>query len=413
FVELLGDRDSARDAIERAEALAASALDPMGAPDVRAFWTVANAWHGLLEDPARARGALDTGLSRATDVSGCLTMAAAWSSHEREPSLHAADIQRCLAKARGFARSFADWFAIAEQTRDCAGDADDVRSALQQARAVAATPEERRQLGTALRRWLGDHEAASALGSSGLTPDELAPPGPPVLGWPRDAGALFHWLRARITEDMLDTIAGADYGNDHDEHLAALVDIWRDGLVPVPLFWHPRDVLELRQWEEGLGVDHVERAFCCTLLCFGELEDEPLGPGGIEDTLATLLESCMLLGHEALVRLPGLLSALLDPAAERDTTEAAFCVLALLLVTAQLDGRDPRLEAMAARLRALDVELAELSHPHPEHGFVLGATFFDQRVRTWQRLVRETLARVPFDATTPALAEVVRRFAGA
>jgi hypothetical protein len=83
--------------------------------------------------------------------------------------------------------------------------------------------------------------------------------------------------------------------------------------------------------------------------------------------------------------------------------------LALLLVAAHRDPLDPRLEGVAARLLAIDSAIGRSNYANPQHGFVLGAPFCDQRMHTWQRLVQATLAGLRPDATLPALAEVIGR----
>jgi len=404
FAELLGDRVVASQLVERAERLAASAEDTHGGSS---YWTVANTWKDF-EDLHRARACFHAGLAKATDVQACLTIAAGWASHEEPEGSHLLEIRGCLRKARSLATSFDDWYELADTTRQFDRDRDEVRSCLEQARRRATEPAERRKLARALRDWLGDEVDAAALGPRGLTPAELAPPGPSPLGWPRDAGALFDWLRTRIDQSTLESIAEADYGNDRDDHLAVLLDIWRTGLVPVPLEWHPHEVLALRHWDEGLAVDHVARAFCCTLLCLPELA----GDGREHDlgsTFAVLAESCIVLGPEALARLAGLLIAFLDGHGGCDDEVHAFATLALLIVGARIDARDERLEALAGRLLALEAGLAQRdSYPHPEHGFVLGTTFFDQRVQVWRALVRDAFGGLAV-AGRPVLAQVVRR----
>ena len=411
FVELLGDRATALPLVVQAEALAKVAVDAQrGTPDVQPHWAVAIAWTQLFGDAARARASLVTGTARAADVRGCLVMATAWSSHGGPSQEHRDDVRGCLAKAGGLASTFADWFEIAEAMRLHHAADGEVRDALQRALALASLPSQRRKLARALRDWFGDAAAAAGLGPPGLTPDELAAPGPSQLGWPRDPGALFDWLRARLDEPALASIAAADHEQDRREHLAVLLDIWRTGRVPVPLEWCPREVLELRRWDEGLAVDHEARAFCCTLSCLAEIGDESQSQGGIEDTLAVLVESCAELGGEALARLPGLLVVLIDRGGEPGDGERAFALLALLLVAVRLDAGDARLEALAARLLQLDVELVgEDGYPHPERGFVLGATFFDQRLAVWQGLVRDTFGGLQVAPSRPALATVARR----
>jgi hypothetical protein len=130
---------------------------------------------------------------------------------------------------------------------------------------------------------------------------------------------------------------------------------------------------------------------------------------------AILLESCVALGSEALARLPGLLVPFIDGhicAGDDVPSEPvpAFAALALLLSAAKVDPGDVRLEAVAARLLELEAQLANADcYPHAGNGFVLGTTYFDQRMDIWQDQVRETLSCLQVPQGLPALARVVRQ----
>jgi hypothetical protein len=297
-----------------------------------------------------------------------------------------------------------DWLVIAEDLRDLGYDVESVRAAVRQAEALA-TPDERCAVARAMRDLGSDPDAAAAIGPMGLSPHEFAAPGESSLGWPRDAGALFDWLRERVDDGVLTVVAAGDHHHDEERHLAALREIGDTGLVPIPLDWHPREVVSLYQWSEGDAVDHLARAFGCTSLCLAELAPEPLG-GGIDATITVLLESCCQLGTEALRCLTGLLVAIADMPTAADVLQAQ-ALLALLQVTARLDSTDPRLEVIAARLLELDASLRQNGYPHPEHGFVLGAVFSHLRVQLARALVAEILAPIPVPAHMPALAAVV------
>lgn len=50
-----------------------------------------------------------------------------------------------------------------------------------------------------------------------------------------DPAAIFNRLRALISDRLLAVIAGADYGNEAEEHLRELKPIRDDGAVPAPV----------------------------------------------------------------------------------------------------------------------------------------------------------------------------------
>jgi hypothetical protein len=79
-------------------------------------------------------------------------------------------------------------------------------------------------------------------------------------------------LGRQLDGSMIDDIARADYGNQFEEHRAAIVIMIAGGPVPQP-GWVPQEVLELIRWSEpeypewkpgGHGSrGHKMRAFCC------------------------------------------------------------------------------------------------------------------------------------------------------
>lgn len=83
-------------------------------------------------------------------------------------------------------------------------------------------------------------------------------------------------ISKHITEDMLEEIALADYGQDSELHLAALRHVRDTGKFVEPMYWYPCEVLELiryskpdnRAWKPGAtGVHgHWMRAFASASL---------------------------------------------------------------------------------------------------------------------------------------------------
>src|SRR5688500_1162026 len=100
----------------------------------------------------------------------------------------------------------------------------------------------------------------------GLPPAAIVAARRRLEGWAAQPAGLLDWLRPQLTVETLRRIAGGSHGLDAEEHLAALVEIQRTGLVPQPLAWHPRETLELERWRTGDATDHVARAFACTVL---------------------------------------------------------------------------------------------------------------------------------------------------
>jgi len=405
----LGEHDAARVMLERAEVLADVAAESRGQDAEDAHCSVAVAWHEIEPGLGQEQRVLGKGLAMARATRTCLGIAEAWAGLAMTPDTNDAEIASAHARAWQLAQHFEDFVALA----DAEGvDPADRRRALQRAVMLAATATERLRVAQAWRTCLGE-EPPAGLHRTHFTPAELAAPRAGTCGWDHDAGALFDWLRERVSDEALATIADADYGHGRHAHLEALRAIRDEGRLPIPLPWHPREVLELVRWDRGIHVDHVRRAFCCVVLVIAELAEEGAAIG-IADGLAPLLESCAELGHDAVAKARGLLAALADGETVRRGGEVAFALLGLLLAGLRCDAADERLEPLAARLLAVDAELVRQGQRvHPEHGFVLGATHMDQRVDMWRRLAIETLTPVRGDSARPALAAVAARFAGA
>lgn len=183
-------------------------------------------------------------------------------------------------------------------------------------------------------------------------------------GWPVSASALLDGLNARIGRQQLLGIAGSDPFGAH-LHFPFLVRIRLSGQVPPKLAFDPGEALRLTRSGDGPGIDHLARAWCCTLLT--------IAPDGSNDDLHTvaghLTESCLALGGD----LPQLAEQLLawravteDPdivrqRGEDDGRADPVALLALLLLRAATNPADARLVGLAHTLA--DTFAAPLPRP--------------------------------------------------
>ncbi len=119
----------------------------------------------------------------------------------------------------------------------------------------------------------------------------------------------------RVDDSMLLEIAKSDYGDDVDIHLAALHQI-RTKNIPIPMRWHPGEVLCLTRWTEWDSLstkdgaistrNHWMRLFACTVLIWASLEPENYGYNGEDwnhiegedSTIIQFLDSALNLGEE-------------------------------------------------------------------------------------------------------------------
>jgi hypothetical protein len=131
----------------------------------------------------------------------------------------------------------------------------------------------------------------------------------------QSARPLLDLIFDRVDDSMLAEIAICDYGDDVEIHLAALHQI-RANNIPMPMQWHPREVLELTRWTEWDSLNaqdgaistrnHWMRLFACTVLIWASLEPEnDLDRGedwhcidGEDSTIIQFLDSVLHLGDD-------------------------------------------------------------------------------------------------------------------
>jgi hypothetical protein len=124
-------------------------------------------------------------------------------------------------------------------------------------------------------------------------------------GWTADEDALLAWLRPQMTAERIAWIVAFDPFHARED-TAILGAIVATGRVPLPL-GSPDEVLSMARFAHGDRVDHVARAFACTLLCLSALGDED---DVAADILPSLIDSALHLGEPAVERTIGLLVAL-------------------------------------------------------------------------------------------------------
>lgn len=342
-----GDHDAARAAVERAAA---------GAGSVFAWAAVAKAYNELA-DLDGVTASLAAGEARIASADDAIVMAFAYAEHGADT----ADIDRCIGRAHELAAT---------------GDDDEL---LRTARYT---------LGRALteRAFTSPRDESDRRRS----PDALLRRRPRSLGWPHAPSRLFDRLRSRIEPDQLRTIAGSD-PLDAPNHFEGLEAIVSTGLIRRH-HWDVFEALQLDRWADGRygPIDHLRRAFTCTILCI-----DNAAPGsddeGHETTIAVLLESCIALGTGAVDDLVALLAAMADAYGHHEMRP--FAELALVLAAAWLDPSDPRIPGAVTRLVHDEARFLETATgvTTPSHGWLLRLTNFDQRHNVWRALARAIL----------------------
>lgn len=240
----------------------------------------------------------------------------------------------------------------------------------------------------------------------------------------RDADDLLGVLRRQIDDDMLWEIAGADYGNDAEQHHAALLPIRDDGVIALPLQWEPREVLELIRWSEpddpqwrpgGSGWrGHLMRAFsCAALLKAGADAGDGSSGDGENQTIAQLLASLLELGweeQEAGMRFLTGCSERIPPGRELPFYRLGQLVLAVHLHRPGVGDHD--LAALARQLEADVAAERAAAGVIADDRWLLGLTFHQLRHTVWVRLVDQLLkdsAAISDPAARAVVGEVALR----
>jgi tetratricopeptide (TPR) repeat protein len=375
---LLGELEVARALVERAEARAAEVTDHLDAID---------AWLFVLGEPGRGQALLERAVASAPAVHELVRLARA--NETLFPTDDYEVAERLLGAGDALARTPEDWIELADAWASIRCDSFEAAARLDRGAALTSDPATLAHIANERRRHrYRAEDPYRPPPPTPRTPGELLPRRD---GWAfrPDPARLFDDLRARITPEQLHAIASNDYGWRTQESLAILSEIAATGRIGVPLDGNVRENLELARWSGGPDVDHVERAFACTLICLAG----PGNVGGEHESMSVLLDSCIALGAGAVDGMLGLFAAIADD---------VFIQLGLVLGAAWRDPGDPRIAPAIARLDAIDRSFG--APPRWPGGFVFGRSNFDQRYELWRSLARTILA-----APVPRLRELAVR----
>lgn len=184
-----------------------------------------------------------------------------------------------------------------------------------------------------------------------------------------ESEGLLREISKHISDEMLEWISRADYGEDAEKHLVALRQIRDTGTFPAKMYWYPGEVLELSRWsplEElhpdvgwATEVDHWMRAFCCAALLRATREPYNYGDGISTD--------------DSIVRLILSLNAL-----PVDLVATAAKFLAWLLLSSEPEGNDE--QVCAYGLGLLWFALARRPHV-PDGGIGMLLEWIERRVQ--------------------------------
>lgn len=215
---------------------------------------------------------------------------------------------------------------------------DDVRRCLLLAARDLYSDSMRSTVAHRLRYWVGEREAADKIWPwTSLTAALSRREGHALAGWTAEPTRLFDWLRPQITDEVAGKIASHGVFLE-DAEQRVLFDIRDTGLLPLPL----KITIAKGVFTGEQDVSAVGRAFACTI--------DRLS-GGLRRQISDLVDSCRVLGEEALDGVIGLLVAQHESVYDFNG-EHACLRLGLLLAGAARDPKDPRLVALAERVIA-------------------------------------------------------------
>ncbi|MFC5863058.1 hypothetical protein ACFPT7_12200 [Acidicapsa dinghuensis] len=114
-----------------------------------------------------------------------------------------------------------------------------------------------------------------------------------------DPEGLLRQISEHVNDEVLKWISMADYGEEADEHLAALRQVRDTGTFPREMHWCPAEVMELIRWSDPEDPDwkpgqtgelgHWMRAFSCAALLRATREPWNYGDGlGTDSTVAQM-----------------------------------------------------------------------------------------------------------------------------
>ncbi len=180
----------------------------------------------------------------------------------------------------------------------------------------------------------------------------------------------------RVDDAMLMEIAMCDCGDDVEIHLAALHQI-RASKIPVPLQWHPGEVICLTRWTEWDSLpqdeaiserNHWMRLFACAVLIWASLEPENYEGeeywyhiDGESSTIIQFLDTALYLGDDisnvALKFLGWRMQCQIERALiHEDFGECPCYAVAMLLLCVSLNRCNPEIMSFLISIARCDDE---------------------------------------------------------
>lgn len=200
-----------------------------------------------------------------------------------------------------------------------------------------------------------------------------------------------------VTDEMLQEIAAADYGDDTEKHFRALTKFYR-GEIPAP-DWHPIEVLTLTSYSEPHQSYHPDsstearqhwlRLFACVgLIRISENLPGNEGLNGIDSMVIRLTESAIALGPEVISEAISFLAWYVQAPTDEEERCPQAAVAILILASSLQRSENDAFHWLIATIRNKHVETDQWDEWENEpHRFFAWCG----EPRKWEKLIPEFL----------------------
>ncbi|MEL6720661.1 MAG: hypothetical protein AAFP82_18295 [Bacteroidota bacterium] len=207
--------------------------------------------------------------------------------------------------------------------------------------------------------------------------------------------ALLQAIIPKMTEDMLWSIAEADYGHKADYCIQELKKICKNQAPPRKIEFALKEVLELTKWRDAkTDKEHWTRLFTCTNLLMMAHDTELMGENSI---LASLLESVLVLDERLIQSAIQLIAWRL--LADEDNSdfyaeETPFFIYALLYLMLYQKQPTSKIKTLFQWLNEAEAKEREVQVWSTT--FLLGITVYDQRHLVWKALTQKLIPKTEY-----------------
>jgi len=209
--------------------------------------------------------------------------------------------------------------------------------------------------------------------------------------------ALLQAIIPKMTEDMLWSIAQADYGQEADYCMKELKKICKTQAPPKKIEFSLKEVLELTKWRDAkTDKEHWKRLFACTNLLMMAYDTELIGEN---QTLANLLDSVLFLDEKLIQATIQLIAWRLLEDANFYAEETPFFIYALLYLMLYQKQPTSKIKTLFQWLNEAETKERKMHIQNWGVGnipFLLGITSYDLRHLVWKELTKQLIPKLEY-----------------